>query len=382
MSLHALTGPVILDGHTRHAGAALVLDGDRVQGIVAMADLPPDVARIALGPGFLVPGLVDLQVNGGGGRMFNHDQSVETLEVLARAHARCGTTSILPTLITDSPDRTAAAITAVRRALDHGVPGIAGLHLEGPHLSVPRKGAHDPNLIRPMEAVDLDRLCRAARDLPALMVTLAVESVTPAQIAQLVAAGGVVSLGHSDASFDHVVAAVRAGARSATHLFNAMSPLTNREPGMVGAVLDIGALSAGLIADGHHVHPATLRSALRAKRGPGAIYLVSDAMATVGSDLDGFLLNGRQILRRAGRLELADGTLAGADVDLLTCLRNVAGWGEVPLDRALAMATSLPAGLMGLSGVGHLGAGAWADVLHLGPELDLRGVWQGGVAVD
>lgn len=377
----ALTGPDIFDGEIRHQSAALVLEGAVVQAILPLSDLPGGLPRRDLGPGLLVPGLVDLQVNGGGGRMFNEDPSPQTLGVIAEAHARLGSTAILPTLITDSPAQTAAAIAAVQRARALGIPGIAGLHLEGPHLSLPRKGAHDPALIRVMQEEDLARLCQAARDLPALMVTLAVESVSPAQIARLVGAGAVVSLGHTDARYEDVVAAVRAGARSVTHLFNAMSQLGNREPGMVGAALDLGDLSAGLIADGHHVHPAVVRAALRAKCGPGAIYLVSDAMATVGSDATGFLLNGRQILRKAGRLELADGTLAGADVDLLTCLRNIALWGGRTPEQALAMAGRIPARLMGLTGHGHLRPGARADALHLGPDLGLRQVWRGGAAL-
>lgn len=379
MTSIALIGPDIFDGKARHRGAALVLDGDQVGAILPLADLPAGMARCDLGPGLLAPGLVDLQVNGGGGRMFNEDQSPHCLGVIAEAHARLGTTAILPTLITDSPAHTAAAIAAVRQALAQGIPGIAGLHLEGPHLSTTRKGAHDPALIRAMTDEDLARLCQAARDLPALMVTLAVESVRPAQIAALVSAGAVVSLGHSDARYEDVVAAVRAGARSATHLFNAMSQLCNREPGLVGAVLDLGGLSAGLIADGHHVHPAAIRAALRAKQGPGAIYLVSDAMATVGSAAPGFLLNGRQILRQGGRLELADGTLAGADVDLLTCARNMTLWGGQSPDQALAMSSLLPATLMSLAGHGHLHPGARADILLLGPEMDLKQVWRGGV---
>jgi N-acetylglucosamine-6-phosphate deacetylase len=379
---HAYCAAQIFDGQTMHHAAALVVAGASVRGVVPVDQLPADMPRVDLGQGLLVPGLVDLQVNGGGGRMFNLDQSVATLGVMADAHARFGTTAILPTLITDTRDRTIEAIQAVGRAVAQGLPGIAGLHLEGPHLSVARKGAHDPLLIRPMKETDLARLCQAAQELPALMITLAVESVSPDQISRLVAAGAVVSLGHSDASFEQVTAAVRAGARSVTHLFNAMSALGNRAPGMVGAALDLGELSAGLIADGHHVHPASLRAALRAKQGPGAIYLVSDAMATVGGDLPGFELNGRPIMRRGGRLELSDGTLAGADVDLLRCARNIATWGGQSVETALLMAGLVPARLMGLARHGHLCPGARADFLLLGPEMALRGVWRDAVAVN
>lgn len=378
MTLTALIGPDILDGEVTHHAAALLLQGDRVLGVVKQADIPAGATVLALGDGLLAPGLVDLQVNGGAGVLLNDDPSVATMARIAAAHAQLGTTSILPTLITDSPAQSAAAIAAATEALARAVPGIAGLHLEGPHLSIPRKGAHDPALIRAMSEADLDQLIAAAGHIPALMMTLAVESVTPAQIARLAAAGVVVSLGHSDASYDEVKAAVAAGARSATHLFNAMSPLGNREPGLVGAVLDLGGLSAGLIADGFHVHPAAMRAALRAKRGPGQIYLVSDAMATIGSDLAGFTLNGRQVFRGGGRLTLADGTLAGADIDLLSAVRYAVTHLEMSREEALARAGLVPARLAGLKDRGHFGAGARADVLHLGADMALMAVWQGG----
>ena len=257
------------------------------------------------------------------------------------------------------------------------VPGILGLHLEGPHLSVARKGAHDAELIRAMGADDLALLCDAAARLPVLKVTLAPETVTPDQVATLVAAGVIVSLGHSDAGFGTCMAAAKAGASCVTHLFNAMSQLGNREPGLVGAALTCGGLSAGLIADGIHVHPASIRAAMAAKAGPGQVFLVSDAMSVAGSEQTEFTLNGRLIRRVAGRLTLEDGTLAGADLDQLTAVRNLVGWGITDEPRALAMATSIPADLIGVAGYGRLTPGGPADFLHLdgsGPPA----VWQAG----
>lgn len=378
MTLTALIAPEIFDGQATHQGAALLIEGARVIGVVDQADVPGAAVRQVTAGGMLAPGLVDLQVNGGGGVMLNDDPTPGTMAHIAAAHARLGTTSILPTLITDTPAHTAAAIDAAAQALARGVPGVAGLHLEGPHLSVARKGAHDATLIRPMSQADLAGLLAAAARIPALLVTMAVESVTPDQISRLAGAGVLVSLGHTEASYEQVQAAVQAGARSATHLFNAMSGLGNREPGLVGAVLDMGGLSAGLIADGYHVHPAAMRAALRAKRGPGQIYLVSDAMATIGSDLTGFTLNGRQVYRGGGRLTLADGTLAGADIDLLSAVRYAVAHLDMPRDEALARAGRIPAALAGLSDRGHFGRGARADILHLADDLSLSAVWQGG----
>ena len=289
MSITAYTGADIFDGTTRHTDAALLVDGGM---IISIGAVPAGANIHALNGGIIAPGFVDLQVNGGGGVMFNDDQSVSTLKTIAQAHAGLGTTALLPTLITDTPARVAAAIDAVEAAIDQGVDGIIGLHIEGPHLSVARKGAHDPDLIRPMSATDLTLLQEAAHRLPHLMVTVAPESVTPKQISALVAAGVVISLGHTDAPHVDCRAAVDAGASCATHLFNAMSQFTGREPGLVGTALETGTMHAGLIADGIHVSATSIRVALKAKQGPAAVFLITDAMSTVGSDITEFTLNG------------------------------------------------------------------------------------------
>ncbi|MCV2870769.1 N-acetylglucosamine-6-phosphate deacetylase [Defluviimonas sp. WL0050] len=372
------TGADVFDGARSGPGSLLVKDGR----IAAM--LPPDAKvdgaeTVKLDGGVLAPGFVDLQLNGGGGVMFNDAPNVKTLTRIAAAHASLGSLTILPTLITDTPDQTRAAVEAVEAAIAAGVGGIAGLHLEGPHLSIARKGAHDPSLIRPMGEGDLAFLCDAARRLPRLMVTLAPESVTDDQIATLSGVGIIVSLGHTDAGFDRCVSAAKSGARLATHLFNAMSQLGNREPGLVGAVLATGALDAGMIADGIHVHPEVMRAALRAKTGPGEIFLVTDAMAPAGSNISQFSLNGREIRREDGRLMLADGTLAGADLSMARAIRVICNDVGLPRDRALAMATSVPARVLGLIGsCGMLAAGRDADFVHLTGSLELQGVWQKG----
>ncbi|GAB4389078.1 N-acetylglucosamine-6-phosphate deacetylase [Albidovulum sp.] len=343
-------GGPIFDGTRLLHGRAAIFENGRLAAITD-ADAAGRAARAGrvhdLGGAILAPGYVDLQVNGGGGVMFNDDPSPAVLERIAAAHRGMGTLNLLPTLISDSPDKTRAAIEAVARATADGLPGIAGLHLEGPHLAPARRGAHDPRWLRPMAAADLDLLCGAARRLPALMVTLAPEAATPAQVRALAAAGVLVSLGHSDADFATCLAHAEAGARAVTHLFNAMSQLSARAPGLVGAALDCGALSAGLIADGIHVHPAALRAAWAAKRGPGRIFLVSDAMAVAGTAARAFDLGGRRIERRDGRLTLADGTLAGADLELTRAVRVMVDRAGLDLAAALAAATRVPAALIG-----------------------------------
>jgi N-acetylglucosamine-6-phosphate deacetylase len=368
----------LFDGTQMHKAVVLLVQDGCVLGTCAATDVPAAAAVADLGGGILAPGFVDLQVNGGGGVMSNDRQDSNTLLKICQAHAALGATSVLPTLITASFEHVRAAITAARGAVATSMPGLIGLHLEGPHLDPRRKGAHDAALIRAMDAQDLALLCNAARVLPALMVTLAPESVSPDQVAALVSAGTVVSLGHSGADYDDCLALVRAGARCTTHLFNAMSPLSHRAPGMVGAALDLGELSCGLIADGVHVHPVAMRLALRAKRGPGQIFLVSDAMAPAGTDQRSFMLDGREIRRKNGQLTLADGTLAGADLDLATALRVMVQDVGCDLEAALQMATSIPAAVIGNGSVGHLRSGALADMVLLNEALELQAVWQQG----
>ena len=274
---------------------------------------------------------------------------------------------------------TARVVAAGIAAGEAGVPGFLGLHLEGPHLSIARKGAHDPALIRPMDEEDLAALIAARRRLPNLLTTVAAETVTPPQIAQLAAAGIVVSIGHSDAGFEAVVAAAGAGASLGTHLFNAMSQIGNREPGVVGAVLSDGRLFAGLIADGIHVHPEMIGIALRAKRGPGRIFLVTDAMSMTGTDLKTITLNGRTIHRAGGALRLDDGTLAGADLTMIDAIRFMRDRVGLSLEEALRMATVYPAAALGVGGRhGRLGTGAAANFVHLSAELTVRKTWIGG----
>jgi N-acetylglucosamine-6-phosphate deacetylase len=378
----AVAAPRIFDGGTWHHNAALVLRDGLVEAIVAPGSVPGDAEIVEVRSGFLTPGFVDLQVNGGGGVMLNDRQDVGCITTICAAHARFGTTALLPTLITDTPEITARAVAAGAAAARAKVPGFLGLHLEGPHLSIARKGAHDPALIRPMTRDDEDALVAARVVLPALLTTVAPESVSPERIAALVAAGLVVSLGHSDAGYATARRCMEAGASLVTHLFNAMSQVGNREPGLAGAALDAGPVFAGLIADGIHVDPATIGIALRAKRQPGRIFLVTDAMSTIGTDMTEFTLNGRTILRHGGRLTLADGTLAGADLDMISAIRFIHRIVGLELDEALRMASLYPAMAMGLDTThGRLVTGACADLVHLTDDLDIASVRIGGQTV-
>lgn len=371
----AYTGAHVFDGETFRNGHAVIVEDALIAGIVPDADLPVGAEAIDLEGGLLCPGFVDLQVNGGGGVMLNDAPNSKTLQTMADAHLRLGVTSFLPTLITDTPERTRAAIEAVAES---SVVGVAGLHLEGPHLAVAKKGAHSAALIRPMTDTDLTLYVAAASRLPRLKLTVAPEAVTSDQIEALSQAGVLIALGHSDAHFEEANAAIAAGASIVTHLFNAMSQLGSRAPGLVGAALENGRVSAGLIADGVHVHPASVRAAVVAKQEPGRIFLVSDAMAVAGTGLSEFSLNGRKIRRDNGRLTLDDGTLAGADHNLLAGVRNLVAWGVVPLDQALAMATSVPGAFLAPN-LGRITPGSTADMIHISEDLcEINGIWRSG----
>lgn len=380
--LLAISGARIFDGHSWHDDAALLVEFGHVSAIVRSDAIPAHSERVQLDGGILVPGFIDLQVNGGGGVLFNNDPSVAAIRTICSVHAQFGTTALLPTLITDTAAVNERAIAAGIEAVAERVPGFIGLHLEGPHLSIARKGTHDPALIRPMDDSDLARLLGAARDLPHLLCTVAAETVTPAQIAAMSAAGIIVSIGHSDADGATASAAIEAGATMATHLFNAMSQLGNREPGVVGAVLTHDNVFAGLIADGIHVHPGSIAVALRAKRGPGKVFLVTDAMSQTGTDLKTLTLNGRTITRSNGALRIADGTLAGADLDMIDAVTYMNREIGLSFEEAVRMASLYPAEAMGMQATyGHLGVGAIANFVHLSADHAVRSTWIDGTKV-
>ncbi|MEP9400317.1 N-acetylglucosamine-6-phosphate deacetylase [Sphingomonas sp. VNH70] len=334
-----------------------------------------DAEVFDLDGGWLVPGFVDTQVNGGGGVLFNDTPTVAGIAAIGAAHARYGTTAYLPTLISDRLDVVAAALDAVDAAIAAGVPGVVGIHVEGPFLNPARKGIHDANHFRALDDAAIDLLTRPRRGV--VMVTLAPERNGADAIGRLVAAGVIVSIGHSDATYEQARAAIDAGARGVTHLYNAMSPLRHRDPGVVGAVLDDAGIYAGLIVDGAHLHPAAIRIALKA-RPHDRFMLVTDAMPTVGATDKTFVLNGLPIHVENGVCVGPDGTLAGCDLDMASAVRNLHALG-VGFEDAVAMASANPAAFLRLSHrIGSLHVGAQADFVWLAPDLTVRGTWIGG----
>ncbi len=373
----ALAGARMFDGTTFHDGMAVIVDGKRVSDVVPEASVSASIPSKQLDGGVLAPGFIDVQVNGGGGALMNDNPTVDVVQRIAKAHRHFGTTGLLPTVITDAAAVTTAAINAVREARAGGVPGVLGIHVEGPFLDVQRKGAHDAAFIRILTNQDIQFLADA--DCGTLMLTLAPNRVSPAQIAALVNAGIIVSLGHSESNFETVMAALAAGAAGFTHLFNAMSQMTGREPGMVGAALSDAGSHIGIIADGHHVHDMSLKLAMFATS-PDRFMLITDAMPSAAGGPDHFELQGRAVTRVQDRLVLDDGTLAGSNLTMDVALRYCVNTLGVDLGTALRMASTNPARFLGLQDqLGRIVPGALASLVHLDKDLNVMQTWIEGL---
>lgn len=330
--------------------------------------------------GLLTAGFIDVQVNGGGGYLFNHDTNLIALEAMVLAHSRYGTTGLLPTLITSDIETINAAANTISFAIKEQMVGIVGVHFEGPHISEPKKGIHSSEHIRALSEQEIAIYCRD--DLGVKIVTLAPENVTTAQIKYLIEHDVKVCLGHSNASFEITQAALAAGAVGFTHLFNAMSPLTSREPNMVGAALLDQHSWCGLILDGHHVHPAVAKLATRAKK-KGKMMLVTDSMSTIGSSQQTLEFDGHKIQLSDDKLTSQTGQLAGSALDMITAVNNAKMMLDVPLEEALRMASLYPANFLGLNTeTPQLAIGANADftLLEYGNNsaLHVSQTWIGG----
>ena len=356
---------------------ALITDGATIIGIVPSAERPHGLIEHDLGGGILSPGFIDAQINGGGGVLLNETPSVKGISQILEAHRQWGTTHALPTLITDANDVLIETLAAGKMASGF-VPGYLGLHIEGPFIDSIRAGAHPQQHIRIMTDADIERLEQGQSGV--LMVTLAPNKVSKKLIQRLVQAGIIVSLGHSEATDSEAFNAIDAGASAVTHLYNAMSPLSHRSPGLVGATLADTRVITGLIADGHHVSPTAIRVALAAK-GPAGIALVSDAMPPAAGGPDTFALQGRTATRHGTKLTLPDGTLAGSAITLLDALHYLVGNLKVELKVALQMATSTPAKMLRIDQkYGHLAKGYSSSLVHLTDDLTVSSIWIDGLS--
>lgn len=373
----ALTHARVLTAHGWRDDLAVLVEGERIAALLPHGHPQVRAAQAQdLAGALLVPGFIDTQVNGGGGALFNAAPTVETIRTIGAAHRLFGTTGFLPTLISDSTETMRAALAAVDQAFDEGVPGLLGIHLEGPYLAPERKGVHDPKWFHVPGEEELAMLCAPHRGVR--LVTLAPERVPHEAIARLAAAGVLVNAGHTAADHATVRAALAAGVRGFTHLFNAMTPLGSREPGVVGAALDDPGSWCGIIVDGHHVHPASLRNAVAAKP-RGKTLLVTDAMPPVGADDPSYVLNGETIIVKDGICQTANGVLAGSALDMAAAVRNSVEMLGLPLDEAVRMASTYPADFLGLGAShGRIAVGYRADLVAMDEGCNVRRSWIAG----
>jgi N-acetylglucosamine-6-phosphate deacetylase len=368
-------GARLFDGERMIDDHALIVEDGIISAIAPAANRPAGSENHQLDGGVLAPGLIDWQVNGGGGIMFNGTPTAAGVRAIVEAHRKDGTTSLLPTVVTSAPETLTAALAAAGEA-HRIVPGSLGIHVEGPFIDVRRKGAHPPLFIRTMTREDADLLIAAKTGV--MVVTVAPASVSNALIARLTEAGIIVSIGHAEATAEEAQAAFEAGARAVTHLYNAMSQLAHRQPGLVGAALADPRIFCGFIADGHHVHEAAGRTAFNAK-GTDRLTLISDAMSAAAGGPAVFYLDGRRVTRVGTKLTLDDGTLAGAAITLMDSVRYAVRTLGIGLADALKMATLTPARLLRVDDrIGRLRPGCEADLVHLADDLSVRGTWLKG----
>ncbi len=367
----------LFDGDDLHAGHALLVDGELIVEIVSENDLPGEVDKVVdLNGHLLAPGLIDLQVNGGGGVLFNDTPAVDSLQKILAAHRPFGTTAMLPTLISDDAVIMQKGIAAVSAAIEENVAGVIGIHLEGPHLNPAFRGVHDADKIRALDDDAIEILTSLKRGVT--LLTVAPETLSTSSIKEFSDAGLVVFGGHSAATYDETMAALSAGMTGFTHLFNAMTPLTSRAPGMVGAALDDADSYFGIIADGYHVHPASLRIAIAAKT-RGKAVLVTDSLSSVGSAIKSFEMGGQTISAEGGRCLTADGMLAGSDIGLIEAVRNACDFGGVDRLEALRMASRYPAQAIGLQdSLGRVIPGFNANLIELDDGLNVIRNWIAG----
>lgn len=372
----AISAPSVFDGQQFLHDHCVLLHNQQIDALLPRGDLPHHAELLELSAGTLAPGFIDLQVNGGGDVLFTAAPEMETIVRIASAHRSVGTTSLMPTVISDTREVHEAAVEAVAEAMAAGHSGILGIHLEGPFFNTNRRGAHRADRLRTFAEQDLDWL-QSLQQFPVIL-TLAPEHLQADQIEQLVQSGLILCAGHTDASYEQLHKAAESGLQGVTHLYNAMSPLQSREPGTVGAALAIDGLWAGIIADGHHVHPAAIRIAQRAKPA-GKLILVSDAMSTVGGQQDHFELYGEPIREVGGRLVNGDGKLAGSAIGMIDAVRHCHEVVGLPLEECLRMASRYPAVIMGRQAqLGQLAPGMRADMVHFDEDFTVNHTWLAG----
>jgi N-acetylglucosamine-6-phosphate deacetylase len=372
----ALIGARVFDGEVFLNDTAVIIDADKIIELAPISQLDNSIKKIDLKGGVIAPGFIDLQVNGGGGAFFTNDTSVKAIQTMVQGHRPTGTTSMMPTLISDTKEVHQAGVQAIYDAVEQGNPGVLGVHIEGPFFSMEKRGAHHERYIREMDENDeawLEKISGFKT-----IITLAPEHTKPGQIKALSDAGIVVCAGHTNAHYEEVVRGIDEGLLGFTHLYNAMRPQSGRDPGTVGAALESDNTWCGIIVDNHHVHVGSIRVALAAKP-KGKLYLVSDSMSTVGSDVKSFTIYGETISEQDGALVNAEGRLAGSAIGMIDAVRiNTLDVG-VELGESLRMASLYPAEFMQLDNkLGRIQAGYRADLTHFNDDFVVENTWVAG----
>ena len=375
--MQALTNCDIYAGDEVFHDKAVIVEGEKIADLVSIQQLPVDASVLDLGGASVAPGFIDLQVNGGGDRLFNDDPTQETIEIIQAAHRRFGTTDLLPTFITGLDEQMVRAIRAVEDCLENDLPGILGIHLEGPFLNPEKAGVHDENLMREMATADLSLL--PSFDRGKVLLTVAPEMVEQGLIAECVSRGVKVSAGHTNATHEQMRRAFQEGLDCGTHLFNAMRNIESREPGVVGSLLRDANASCGVIVDGFHVHPTSVGVAWQAN-GEGQTYLITDAMPPVGGSETSFRIGAYDAEVVDGRCQTADGVLAGSALDMASAVRNAIQKVGIPKDEALRMASLYPAAYLDVDDrLGRIAPGYEANLVLVNNEIHVQGVMIGGV---
>ncbi|TEW50678.1 N-acetylglucosamine-6-phosphate deacetylase [Psychromonas algicola] len=373
--MYALINCTIYTSESILTEHAVIIENDRIEQISLISDLPKDLKTIDLNGDNLSAGFIDLQLNGCGGVMFNGAETMDTLATMQAANLKSGTTSYLPTFITAADDGMKQALQVTRSYMQQTPNEVLGLHLEGPYISVAKKGIHRQEFIRDPDAAMIDQLCANADIIQ--KITLAPENTPLEIIQQLIDAGIVVSLGHSNATYQQATAAIQHGASFATHLFNAMSPMTGREPGMVGAIYDNN-IYAGIIADGFHVAYENIR--ISKKIMGDKLILVTDATAAAGANIESFDFVGTQVYYKDGKCFGADGTLGGSALTMIEAIENSVKFVGISLDEALRMATLYPAKAIAVDNkLGSISVGKIANLTRFNHDFEVTATVVNGV---
>ena len=371
----AITGSKLFNGTEFIEHKALLIDGQHIAGIVNEDSVPGDFEVQVLEGGILSPGFIDLQVNGGGGKLFNNSPDKESLNTIISAHQYFGTTSIMPTVISDSLNILQKCTDTISNEIDNNH-SLLGIHIEGPFFNVKYRGVHQKQYINTINASYLN-LFETLDKFP-VMLTLAPECISIKQLKHLKSLGFKILAGHTDANYDQLEEAVKYGLDGFTHLFNAMGQISAREPGVVGSALDFDETSASIIVDLHHVHPSLINLSFKQKP-KGKLFFVSDSMATINHGEPSFELYDEVVSESNGRIINSEGKLAGSSITQIDAIKNAYQKCSIPLESAISMATLYPAEYLGVSDyIGQLKKGYRADLAHFDSNFHVQNVWLAG----